>query len=200
VSYLNTVAPDKASFKVQAMYDKQKGGCDYVPNYAQAFSLNPELMDLWANLLKGIKANMDRKMFELVTFSAAHQLGSSYCSLAHGQKLLDYFTSAEVLRLAQQDYPGLVTSREAAAMEYARAVAKDAAAIGLDRIDGMRKEGFDDREIFDIASAVAARAFFTTVLDGTGTRPDHSFRMLDRELREQLTVGRSIETGDGYSG
>jgi hypothetical protein len=40
--------------------------------------------------------------------------------------------------------------------------------------------------------SAAARCFFSTVLDATGTLPDAAFADLDLDLRTALTVGRPI--------
>ena len=58
----------------------------------------------------------------------------------------------------------------------------------------MKNCGFDDAEIFDIAGAVAGRAFFTKVLDAVGSLPDASLLAIDEELRAPLTVGRAVDT------
>jgi hypothetical protein len=42
---------------------------------------------------------------------------------------------------------------------------------------------------------VAARCFFSTVLEALGVEPDPAYRALDPELRAALTVGRPIEGG-----
>ena len=60
-------------------------------------------------------------------------------------------------------------------------------------VDTLRGHGLDEREIFQIVLAAAARCFFSTVLDATGTEPDAQFRTnLDPGLQQVLTVGRAI--------
>ena len=51
----------------------------------------PEVYAAWGELLRAIKANMDLRRYELATLAAAQRLRSSYCSLAHGQVLLDQY-------------------------------------------------------------------------------------------------------------
>jgi hypothetical protein len=47
-----------------------------------------------------------------------------------------------------------------------------------------------------VALAAAARCFFSTVLDATGTEPDAAYRTeLEPDLRRALTVGRPIADG-----
>ena len=77
-------------------------------------------------------------------------------------------------------------------MEFAEKVVRDAAAITQSDVEALRKHGFSDPEIFDITAAAAARCFFSKTLDAVGAQPDESYRDLEAELRETLTVGRSI--------
>jgi hypothetical protein len=51
-----------------------------------------------------------------------------------------------------------------------------------------------DAEIFDIAAAVAGRAFLTRLLDALGSEPDIEFNQLSAAMRDTLTVGRPIST------
>jgi hypothetical protein len=44
-----------------------------------------------------------------------------------------------------------------------------------------------------VVLAAAARCFFSTCLDATGTLPDTAFAALAPELRAALTVGRPID-------
>ena len=83
----------------------------------------------------------------------------------------------------------------------ARFCTRDADKIDETDIDGLRAHGLTDDEIFDVVLAAAARCFFSTCLEATGTRPDKAFAALAPELRDALTVGRPIEgTATCWSG
>ena len=58
-----------------------------------------------------------------------------------------------------------------------------------------RALGLSDEEILDVVLAVAARCFFSTVLEALGVQADPAHRALDPKLRAALTVGRPIEGG-----
>jgi hypothetical protein len=63
-------------------------------------------------------------------------------------------------------------------------------------VDRLKAHGLDDGEIFDIAAAVAGRAFFTKLLDALGSEPDQAFGRLSEAMRATLTVGRPIAVAD----
>lgn len=192
MSFIETLPPAQAADGVAAMYRRQEGASGYVPNYAKVFCHRPELMLRWAALLSEVKRPLDRRRLELVTFATAHALRNSACSLAHGSTLREFFSDAEIVAIAQGRIDGLPPA-EQAMLRFALRVARDAASVTAEDVAALRAHGFDDAQVFDIAAVVAARAFFTKVLDAMGVQPDAPFAALPAELREALTVGRPID-------
>jgi uncharacterized peroxidase-related enzyme len=193
MSYINTVPAAEATGAVRALYERQQGKYGYVPNYAKVFCHRPEIMPLWADLLYGIRKNLDRRRFELVTVAAAVSVRSSYCTLAHGQALLEFFTPDEVRAIVDRREDSPLTDAEKAMMRYAGKVARDAAAVTAGDAEALKAHGFTDGEIFDIAAAAAARAFFAQLCEGLGAYPDAAYREIDAPLRRSLTVGRPLD-------
>ncbi|WP_280152002.1 carboxymuconolactone decarboxylase family protein [Piscinibacter sp. XHJ-5] len=193
MSFIKTIPPDAARDGTAAMYRRQQQHWGYVPNYAKVFCHRPELMARWAALLAEVKRPLDRRRLELVTFVAAHELGHSACSLAHGCALREHFSDEEIVAIAQQRVQAQLSPAEQAMLRFARRVARDAASVTADDVDELRAHGFDDAAIFDIAAAVAARAFFTKLLDAMGVQPDAPFAGLPPALRDALAVGRPID-------
>ena len=131
----------------------------------------------------------------LVTLAAAVALKGSYCALAHGSKLRQHFEDVEIARMATGDYDDVVEPAEAAAMRYASKVASDASATTGSDVESLRAAGFSDAQIFDIAAVAAGRAFFSNLVEGLGARADRAYAELPALLRQNLVVGRDIETG-----
>jgi alkylhydroperoxidase family enzyme len=124
---------------------------------------------------------------------AARELRSTYCSLAHGSILEERFFPAEdVTRIATGRMSEVLDDTETLVVEFAGKVAQDATSIEEADIDRLRGAGLSDREIFDLVLAVAARSFFTKVLDATGTLADVEYTEMRPDLRDALTVGRPI--------
>ena len=67
MSFIETTHPNDATDDVRAMYERQQQAWGVVPNYARAFSHRPGVMALWADLQRGIRSQVDRRRFELVT-------------------------------------------------------------------------------------------------------------------------------------
>lgn len=194
MSFIDTIAPEQASGEVQAMYRRQQAHFGYLPNYARVFCHRPEVMANWAALLGSIRRHVDPRRFELVTLAAARALGNSYCALAHGQALARLVGTPQLQAILEGGDSLSAAEREM--MALAAKVAVDAAGVTQADIDRLRAQGLGDDEIFDIVAVAAARAFFTKVLDGLGAQADVTYREMASPLREALTVGRPIATGD----
>jgi len=125
---------------------------------------------------------------------AARELRSTYCSVAHGVILAEQFLSEDdVARLAVGNLPDTLDDQERAVVAFAAKAARAAADVTVDDVELLRRHGLDDAEILDVVLATAARCFFSTVLDATGTLAEAKFaeRMSDN-LRRALTYGRAI--------
>jgi alkylhydroperoxidase family enzyme len=153
-------------------------------------------MRLWAQLQSGIKRHMDKRRFELVTFVAAHALRSTLCSLAHGKALTEFFSMEDVLEIARGEAPKSLSAAEAAMVAFGREVARDASAITAVDVERLKRHGFTDAEVFDIAATAAARAFWTKLIESLGVEADVPFRAMKSEFREELTVGRPVDFSD----
>lgn len=191
--FIQTTPAAEASGPVREMYQRQQKKFGYVPNYARVFCHRPELMKLWADLQSGIRRHVEPEKFELVTLAAAHALRSSYCSLAHGNKLTEHYTPEEVCAIANDAPEAPLTDAERAMLRFARKVAVDASSVTAGDVAELKAHGLEDAEVFDIAVTAAARAFFSKVADALGAEPDASFLELDPGFRQAMTVGRKID-------
>jgi uncharacterized peroxidase-related enzyme len=193
MTFIDTVPEDQATGDVAAMYDTDREVFGHLPNLTTGFSLRPDVYAAWRQLNGAIKANMDLRRYELATVGAARRLRSSYCTLAHGSVLLDKFLSPEALRALVEDQDAAeLDAVDAAVVDLADKVARDATSVTQDDVDRLRSLGLSDTEILDVVLAAAARCFFSKALDGLGVEADAKYSQLDPELLEVLTVGRPI--------
>jgi uncharacterized peroxidase-related enzyme len=192
MAFIDTIPEADGDADVLAMYQRQRAHWGFVPNYAKVFCYRPEIMALWAQLQAGIKRHMDKRRFELITFAAAHTLRSTLCSLAHGKALTEFFTQEDVELMARGASPRSLTDAEAAMMAFARKAARGAYMVTPADVEQLKLHGFTDAEVFDIAAAVGARAFWTGVIEALGVEPEPPFLELEDEFRKALTVGRQF--------
>lgn len=195
MTFIDTVPPDQATGAVADVYESDRAIHGHVPNFAQAFSLQPEVYARWRELNGAIKAGMELRRYELATVAAARRLRSSYCMLAHGSILAERFMDADAVRALAADPPSAgLDAVDAAVMELAEKVADDATAVTQQDIERLRDLGLPDAEILGVVLAAAARCFFSKTLDGLGALPDRKYDAMEPALRDALTVGRPIES------
>jgi uncharacterized peroxidase-related enzyme len=191
--FIEVVSEDQATGAVAAMYETDRQAFGYLPNLTKGFSLRPDVYAAWRQLNGAIKGNMDLRRYELATLAAAGRLGSTYCSLAHGSVLLEKFLSPEGVRAVVGDHDAAELDEiDTAVVELADKVAGDATSVTQADVDRLRSLGLTDTEILDVVLAAAVRCFFSKALDGLGIEADARYAELDPELRDALTVGRSI--------
>ena len=71
MAFIRTVPESEATGTLRALYQKTREHMGYVPNHTRVFSLRPDVVLAWRNLLGAITANMDHRRYELVTLAAA---------------------------------------------------------------------------------------------------------------------------------
>ena len=188
--FIRSADPDPEPGLLADMFAADRRTWGYLPNLATTFGMRPAVYAAWRQLNGAIKAGMSARRYELATLAAALELRSSYCSLAHGKILAaEHLTEDEVIAITAGDLPAL-SVEDAAIITLARKVVRDAPGVTAGDLAPLRAAGLDDDDVFDVILATAARCFFSTVLDATGTEPDAAFEDLPDRLRDALTVGR----------
>jgi uncharacterized peroxidase-related enzyme len=193
MAFIDTIPDTEIDDEVRAMYERQASFWGFVPNYAKVFCYRPEIMRLWAQLQAGIKRSMSKRRYELVTFAAANALRSTLCSLAHGKTLTEFFSSEDVQAIARGEAPADLTAAEAEMVRFARKVGRDASTVAREDVHRLKELGFSDAEVFDIAAAASARAFFSKLVESLGVSAEHSLLSLDQDFKRTMAVGRPVD-------
>lgn len=185
-------ADESSSPDVAAAFERDRLTLGYVANFTKVLARRPAVLEAWRGLNAAVKTSMDPRRYELATLAAARQLRSSYCCLAHGAVLVDQFDAAPEVRALTSGAHGDLDPVDAAVVRLAEKVAGGAADLTEQDLGEVRALGLSDDEVLDVVLAAAARCFFSTALDATGTEPDAAFRSMNPQLQESLTVGRPI--------
>lgn len=195
--FINAVPEDQATGEVAEYYERQRGAWGFLPNYAGCFSTRPDVAQAWDGLNAAVRGGMDRRRFELATIAAARELRSTYCTAAHSKFLRDVCGDGASLAALAADPSGAgLADPDRAVYEFATKVAHDASSVTAQDVDRLRAAGLTDGEVADVVFAVAARAFFTTVLDGLGAQLDApTAGLFDDELLASMVVGRPVAPG-----
>jgi uncharacterized peroxidase-related enzyme len=192
MTFIETIPEDEAEGATAHWYAADRERLGYLPNYTKVFGERPAVYAAWKQLGGAIGGAMDKRRYELATLAAAKVLRSSYCALAHGTVLAELLGPEATRAVADGDADTALDPVDAEIVRYATLVARDAAAVTAKDVDRLRAVGLSDEDILDVTLAVAARCFFSTVLEALGVQPDPAYQALDPDLRATLTVGRPI--------
>ena len=195
MAFIEPVPEEDAEGATAEMYAADLDEDGYVANSTKAFGHRPAVFDAWRQLGSTIGGSMDRRRYELATVAAARVLRSSYCSLAHGKVLAEQFLGPERTIALATGAVDALDPLDAEIVRFATLVTREPASVTASDVERLRALGLSDEEILDVVLAVAARCFFSTVLEALGVQADPAYRALDPELRAALTVGRPIQEG-----
>ncbi len=190
--FIDPISPEAATGELAEIYEAETERWGFLPNFVRTFSHHPGAYRAWLTLAGTLYGGMDRRRCELATLAAARALRSTCCSVAHGKFLQDRFFPAEQLAAIAADHHAAgLDDVDVAIMDFAEKAARDASTITREDVDGLKALGLTDRDIFDVAFAVAVRAFFATLIESLGTTAEQPFvSELDPGLLSALAVGR----------
>ena len=78
MAFIKTISEEQADGLLAELYQAAQKTNGYVPNYAKAFSLHPEVYDAWTKLISAIRSKMRLRRYELVTIASAMALKCTY--------------------------------------------------------------------------------------------------------------------------
>ena len=193
--FLQTVSPDEASGEIAEIYQHEIATRGFVMEATRCWTTRPEVLPLFEQFSEGLKANFSLGMrgWRLITFIAARQVPSTYCSHVYAGALIKELGSREQVLALQRDYrqAGL-SEKDVAMLAYAEQIARDASKITSADIENLRQVGFTDVEISDIALCASLRCFVSRFFDATGATPEPAFLDPDPEFRAAMTVGKPL--------
>jgi uncharacterized peroxidase-related enzyme len=192
MAFIEPILEEDAEGATAELYAADLDEDGYVANSTKAFGHRPAVFAAWRQLGSTIGGSMDRRRYELATVAAARVLRSSYCSLAHGKVLAEQFLGAERTIALATGAVDALDPLDAEIVRFATLVTREPASVRAQDVERLRALGLSDEEVLDVVLAVAARCFFSTVLEALGDQPDPAYQALDPDLRAALTVGRPI--------
>ncbi len=166
---------------------QEKSG--FVPNVFLALAHRPEefraffayhdaLMDKPGGLTKA-----EREMIVVATSGANH---CQYCVVAHGAILRIRAKDPRVAdQVAINHRKADITPRQKAMLDFAMRVALESHAVGEEDFETLRRHGFGDEDVWDIAAIAAFFALSNRMANVTGMRPNDEFYLMGRVAKEK---------------
>jgi uncharacterized peroxidase-related enzyme len=177
--------PEDVRARIVAVQEKS----GFVPNVFLALAHRPEefraffayhdaLMDKPGGLSKA-----EREMIVVATSGANH---CQYCVVAHGAILRIRAKNPRVAdQVAINHRKADITPRQRAMLDFAMKVALESHEVEDDDLAAVRKYGFADEDIWDIAAIAAFFALSNRMANFTSMRPNDEFYLMGRVPKEK---------------
>lgn len=131
----------------------------------------------------GSLTKADREM--IVTATSAKN-DCLYCVVAHGALLRIYAKNPVVAdQVAVNHLKADITPRQRAMLDFAIKVCLDSAAISEADYAALHEHGFDDEDIWDIATITAFFGMSNRIANSIGMQPNNEFYLMGRLSREK---------------
>jgi uncharacterized peroxidase-related enzyme len=181
MTWIKTVAYEKASGKLRKLYDRIKGPGNNVDNIMLAHSLRPHTMEGHMTLYKYVlhhSANtLVKSYLETIGVYVSILNDCNYCIEHHFSglaRLLQDEERAKVIRTAleKNDAKSVFDGKELAGLNYAKKLTMDSSGMESSDIEELRQAGFDDGEILELNQVTAYFSYANRTVLGLGIDTD----------------------------
>jgi len=173
--------PDDIREKIMAVQEK----AGFVPNVFLALSHRPaEFRAFFAyhdTLMLKESGNLSKADREMIVTATSAKNGCLYCVVAHGALLRIYAKNPLVAdQVAINHLKADIPPRQTAMLDFAIKVCLDSSSIGDEDYAALHAHGFDDEDIWDIASITGFFGLSNRIANATGMRPNDEFYLMGR--------------------
>ncbi|MBL0370931.1 alkylhydroperoxidase [Rhizobium sp. KVB221] len=193
--FLQNVEENEGTGRVGEIYRKQLDAQRFVMEATKCFTTRPDLLPIYTDFNDAIRAGFSLGMREwrLITFIAARDIPSTYCSHVYGKQLIADLGSTEAVLAVQRDFRNAGLSvADVEMLAYAEKITRAASSVEQGDIDRLRAVGFTDQQISDIALCASFRSFVSRFFDAVGAGPEAHYLSGDAAFRAAMTVGKAI--------
>ena len=178
MSWIKTIAYEKADSKLKALYDRVNGPNNNVDNIMMMHSLRPHSMEghmaIYKYVLHHRDNTIDKWFLETLGVWVSTLNKCDYCVEHHFaglKRLLNDDAKANQIRSAIdtnniENAP--LENRQKTAMEYARKLTNNPGSIREENIEKLRADGFTDGEILEINQVCAYFSYANRTVLGLG--------------------------------
>ncbi len=185
---------------MQAYFAKCREKLGFVPNVLQAYAFDNAKLKAFIlmadDLMLGDSglSKLEREMIAVAVSSVNH---CHYCLTAHGAAVRQRAQDPEAGELVAQNYrAAALPRRQKAMLDFAVKLTEAPAKIEEEDRQQLRKAGFSDRDIWDIASVAAFYNMSNRLAAAADIRPNREYHYM---MREDANAGPG-QAGQAASG
>jgi uncharacterized peroxidase-related enzyme len=171
--------------RLEAYFAKCQEKLGFVPNVLKAYAFNPVKLQAFADMYNDLMlgesklSKLEREMIGVVVSSANH---CYYCLVAHGAAVRQLSGDPELGELLVANYRAArLSPRHKGMLDFAWKLTTAPHAIEDADREALRSHGFDDRDIWDIASVAAFFNMSNRVASAVEMRPNSEYHAMVRD-------------------
>lgn len=172
MAWIKVIDEDQAEGELKQVYSRVSGARGKVANIFKAHSLRPEVMnrhlDLYLAIMYG-KSGLSRQQREMIAAVVSAVNNCNYCVVHHSEALSKYLQHEELIQsLIRDHHVREVPEKDRKMLDYAVKLTKSPDSVSQEDIEELRRAGFDDGSILDVALVTAYFNFANRVVSGLG--------------------------------
>jgi uncharacterized peroxidase-related enzyme len=171
--------PTKLSPAMQAYFDKCSEKLGFIPNVLQAYSFDVPKLETFVALYNDLMlapsglSKLEREMIAVAVSSANR---CYYCLVAHGAAVRALSGDPVLGELMVMNYRAArLSKRHRAMLDFAVKLTNDSWKIEEDDREVLRRAGFSNRDIWDIAAVAGFYNMTNRVASATDMRPNSAY-------------------------
>ena len=187
ISFLPVPQPRRLPEELQELMAKAEERVGHVPNVIRAYAFRPERFLKWWKHYQTVmraESGLTEAQREMISVTVSGLNRCEYCVVSHGAALRLH-TGDEVLadQLAINYRRASVTPKERAMLDYTVKITEASHTIGESDIAALRKAGWTDEDIADIAETAALFNFSNRMANALGWVPNELYHSLGRTAK-----------------
>jgi len=176
--------PAKLSPAMEAYFKKCEEKLGFVPNVLLAYAFDNAKLEAFAafyNDLMLAPSGLSKLEREMIAVAVSAQNRCYYCLTAHGAAVRTYSGDPALGELMVMNYRAAkLTRKQRAMLDFAVKITNNSAAIEEEDREALRRAGFSDRDIWDIAAVVGFFNMSNRVASATDMRPNPVYHGMSR--------------------
>lgn len=166
----------EAKGKVKELYDKILTREPHVPGLLKIFSLKADLLELMVRLydiLMGSKSMLSIELKDFIALAVSIVNSCDYCyeSYVYALKQLGR-TEEEIDHIIKNFAESDLDKKTIMAINFVRKATEDATSVTDEDIERLKKVGFGDEEILEIATLMGYFNMINRIVDALGVTPE----------------------------
>ena len=181
---LDILPAPKLTPQLQAYFDKCQEKLGFVPNVLRAYAFDPVKLQAFIDMVDDLMladsgiSKLEREMIAVAVSAVNH---CHYCLTAHGAAVRQRGKDPMLGELIAQNYRAAnLPPKQKAMLDFAVKLTEHPAKMEEADREALRKVGFNDRDIWDIAATAAFYNMSNRLAAATEMRPNPEYHALAR--------------------